>query len=102
MKTQWLLGWWTLVFLVPFSLALLYLGLYVVCGVAFGVAVRAGVAAGVGCAGVGCAGAGGCCEPARRGRPSCADAPASQKAEASRRKAATNAAARGVLHARVL
>jgi hypothetical protein len=34
--TQWLLGWWNLVFLVPFSLALLYLGLYVVSGVTFG------------------------------------------------------------------
>jgi hypothetical protein len=34
--TQWLLGWWNLVFLVPLGLALLYLALYVVSGVTFG------------------------------------------------------------------
>jgi hypothetical protein len=34
--TQWLLGWWNLVFLVPFALALLYLALYVASGVTFG------------------------------------------------------------------
>ena len=36
MTMQWILGWWNLVFLVPFSLALLYLALYTVSGVTFG------------------------------------------------------------------
>ena len=36
MTMQWILGWWNLVFLVPFGLALLYLALYTVSGVTFG------------------------------------------------------------------
>jgi hypothetical protein len=34
--TQWLLGWWNLIFLVPFFLALLYLCLYSLTGISFG------------------------------------------------------------------
>ena len=33
---QWLINWWNLVFVLPFGLALLYLGLYTVSGVTFG------------------------------------------------------------------
>lgn len=36
MNAQWLLGWWNLIFIVPFFLALLYLGVYTVSGVTFG------------------------------------------------------------------
>ncbi|WP_428939998.1 hypothetical protein [Fontivita pretiosa] len=36
MNAQWLLGWWNLVFLVPFALALLYLGVYTLSGWTFG------------------------------------------------------------------
>lgn len=36
MTMQWILGWWNLVFLIPFALALLYLALYMVSGVTFG------------------------------------------------------------------
>jgi membrane protein implicated in regulation of membrane protease activity len=36
MTMQWILGWWNLVFLVPFGLALLYLAMYTVSGVTFG------------------------------------------------------------------
>jgi membrane protein implicated in regulation of membrane protease activity len=36
MTAQWLLSWWNLIFLLPFSLALLYLGLYTASGITFG------------------------------------------------------------------
>jgi hypothetical protein len=36
MNTQWLLGWWNLIFIVPFFLALVYLGVYTLTGVTFG------------------------------------------------------------------
>lgn len=36
MNAQWLLGWWNLIFILPFSLALLYLGVYTLSGVTFG------------------------------------------------------------------
>ena len=36
MNAEWLLNWWNLIFLLPFGLALLYLGLYTVSGVTFG------------------------------------------------------------------
>ena len=36
MDTQWLFGWWNLIFIVPFLLAVLYLGLYAVSGISFG------------------------------------------------------------------
>jgi membrane protein implicated in regulation of membrane protease activity len=36
MTLQWLVNWWNLIFLLPFGLALLYLGLYTVSGVTFG------------------------------------------------------------------
>lgn len=36
MTLQWLLNWWNLVFLLPFLLALLYLGLYTASGITFG------------------------------------------------------------------
>jgi hypothetical protein len=36
MTIQWVLAWWNLVFLVPFGLALVYLGVYTISGVTFG------------------------------------------------------------------
>ena len=36
MTLQWLLGWWNLLFVVPFFLALTYVGLYAVSGIGFG------------------------------------------------------------------
>src|SRR5882757_7838975 len=36
MSAQWLLNWWNLIFLLPFGLALLYLGLYTTSGITFG------------------------------------------------------------------
>jgi len=36
MSAQWLLNWWNLIFLLPFALALLYMGLYTASGVTFG------------------------------------------------------------------
>ncbi|HEY8747461.1 MAG TPA: hypothetical protein VIM11_05790, partial [Tepidisphaeraceae bacterium] len=36
MTAQWLLNWWNLIFLLPFGLALLYLGLYTTSGITFG------------------------------------------------------------------
>jgi ABC-type nickel/cobalt efflux system permease component RcnA len=36
MTIQWLVNWWNLIFVLPFGLALLYLGLYTVSGVTFG------------------------------------------------------------------
>jgi Protein of unknown function (DUF1449) len=36
MTIQWLLGWWNLVFIVPFTLAVLYLGIYTLSGWTFG------------------------------------------------------------------
>jgi hypothetical protein len=36
MTTQWVLGWWNLIFILPFGLGLLYLGLYTVSGLTFG------------------------------------------------------------------
>lgn len=36
MTIQWLTGWWNLIFIVPFALALLYLGLYTLSGWTFG------------------------------------------------------------------
>lgn len=36
MTIQWLLGWWNLLFIVPFALAVLYLGLYTLSGWTFG------------------------------------------------------------------
>ena len=36
MTTDWIFGWWNLVFLAPFLLALIYLGVYAASGVTFG------------------------------------------------------------------
>jgi hypothetical protein len=36
MTTQWIFGWWNLIFLVPFGLALTYLGIYTLSGWTFG------------------------------------------------------------------
>jgi membrane protein implicated in regulation of membrane protease activity len=36
MTLDWLLSWWNLIFVVPFSIALLYLGLYTATGITFG------------------------------------------------------------------
>src|SRR5438067_3052533 len=36
MTTQWLLSWWNLIFIVPFLLAMLYLGVYTLTGITFG------------------------------------------------------------------
>src|SRR5262245_44065729 len=36
MTMQWILGWWNLIFLVPFALALAYLGVYTLSGWTFG------------------------------------------------------------------
>lgn len=36
MTAQWLLSWWNLIFVMPFGLAMLYLGLYTLSGVSFG------------------------------------------------------------------
>jgi membrane protein implicated in regulation of membrane protease activity len=36
MNAEWLLNWWNLIFLLPFGLALMYLGLYTVSGLTFG------------------------------------------------------------------
>jgi hypothetical protein len=36
MTTQWIIGWWNLIFLVPFGLALTYLGVYTLSGWTFG------------------------------------------------------------------
>ena len=36
MHLDWVLSWWNLVFVVPFGLALLYLGVYTVSGITFG------------------------------------------------------------------
>ena len=36
MNIQWLLAWWNLIFVVPFGLALVYLGFYTLTGVTFG------------------------------------------------------------------
>jgi hypothetical protein len=36
MTTQWVLGWWNLIFIMPFGLGLLYLGLYTISGWTFG------------------------------------------------------------------
>lgn len=36
MNAQWLLAWWNLIFVVPFGLALVYLGFYTLTGVSFG------------------------------------------------------------------
>jgi hypothetical protein len=36
MTLQWLLSWWNLLFIVPFALALMYLGLYTMSGITFG------------------------------------------------------------------
>ena len=36
MTAQWILGWWNLIFMVPFALALMYLVLYTVSGITFG------------------------------------------------------------------
>src|SRR5437660_2391917 len=36
MKIQWLLAWYNLIFVVPFALALLYVGIYAVSGLTFG------------------------------------------------------------------
>jgi len=36
MTIQWLLGWWNLIFVVPFGLAVLYLGIYTLSGWTFG------------------------------------------------------------------
>lgn len=36
MSLPWLLGWWNLIFLVPFGIALIYLALYVSTGLTFG------------------------------------------------------------------
>jgi hypothetical protein len=36
MTLSWLLGWWNLLFIVPFLLALAYLGLYIATGLTFG------------------------------------------------------------------
>ena len=36
MTLPWLLSWWNLLFIVPFALALMYLGLYTMSGITFG------------------------------------------------------------------
>jgi membrane protein implicated in regulation of membrane protease activity len=36
MNAQWFFGWWNLIFILPFGLALVYLGLYTLSGVTFG------------------------------------------------------------------
>ena len=36
MNAEWLLNWWNLIFLLPFALALVYLGLYTASGITFG------------------------------------------------------------------
>jgi hypothetical protein len=36
MTLQWLLGWWNVVYLMPFLLAVVYLGLYTLTGITFG------------------------------------------------------------------
>lgn len=36
MTLQWLLGWWNLIFIVPFAIALTYLGVYISTGITFG------------------------------------------------------------------
>lgn len=36
MTTQWILGWWNLIYLAPFLIALTYLGVYVMTGMTFG------------------------------------------------------------------
>lgn len=36
MNAAWILNWWNLIFVLPFGLALLYLGLYTVSGITFG------------------------------------------------------------------
>jgi hypothetical protein len=36
MTAQWLLGWWNLIFILPFGLGLLYLGVYTISGWTFG------------------------------------------------------------------
>src|SRR5258706_13534355 len=36
MTLQWLLGWWNLIFVAPFAVALLYLGVYTLTGVGIG------------------------------------------------------------------
>src|SRR3982750_4427479 len=36
MSVQWLLSWWNLIFILPFALALFYLGVYTVSGLTFG------------------------------------------------------------------
>lgn len=36
MNLAWLLGWWNLIFVAPFAVALLYLGVYTLSGVGFG------------------------------------------------------------------
>src|SRR5436190_5101104 len=36
MTLQWILGWWNLIFVAPFAVALLYLGVYTLSGVGFG------------------------------------------------------------------
>jgi hypothetical protein len=36
LSIQWLLGWWNLLFIVPFALALMYLGIYTLSGLTFG------------------------------------------------------------------
>jgi hypothetical protein len=36
MKAEWLMLWWNLIFIVPFGLALLYLGVYAMSGITFG------------------------------------------------------------------
>lgn len=47
MTLNWLLGWWNLIFVIPFLLALTYLGIYAVSGLTFGdVDVDAGADAG--------------------------------------------------------
>ena len=36
MKAEWIMLWWNLIFIVPFGLALLYLGAYAMSGITFG------------------------------------------------------------------
>src|SRR4051794_20984511 len=36
MTMQWLLGWWNLIFVAPFAVALVYLGVYTLTGITFG------------------------------------------------------------------
>ena len=36
MSGEWLMQWWNLIFIVPFGLALLYLGVYAMSGFTFG------------------------------------------------------------------